>query len=81
MVINIRYLINFLLYDSVVIFVFTGQVNDLEGELETTKQRSKENLEQAILTERERCTQMQWDMEELRQKSYEMEMKLKSREV
>ncbi|KAJ0262899.1 PX domain-containing protein EREL1 [Hirschfeldia incana] len=56
------------------------KVNDLEGELETTKQRSKENLEQAILTERERCTQMQWDMEELRQKSYEMEMKLKSRE-
>lgn len=57
------------------------QVNDLEGELETTKQRSKENLEQAIMTERERFTQMQWDMQELRQKSYEMEMKLKSREV
>ncbi|CAA7046812.1 unnamed protein product [Microthlaspi erraticum] len=56
------------------------KVNDLEGELETTKQRSKENLEQAIMTERERITQMQWDMEELRQKSYEMEMKLKSRE-
>ena len=32
--------------------VLTGQVwADLEGELETTKQRSKENLEQAILTE------------------------------
>ncbi|CAN8326915.1 unnamed protein product [Cochlearia groenlandica] len=56
------------------------KVNDLEGELETTKQRSKENLEQAIMTERERLTQMQWDMEELRHKSYEMEMKLKSRE-
>ncbi|CAN6918730.1 unnamed protein product [Brassica oleracea] len=56
------------------------KVNDLEGELETTKQRSKENLEQAIMTERERFTQMQWDMQELRQKSYEMEMKLKSRE-
>ncbi|ESQ53960.1 hypothetical protein EUTSA_v10024530mg [Eutrema salsugineum] len=56
------------------------KVNDLEGELETTKQRSKENLEQAIMTERERFTQVQWDMEELRQKSYEMEMKLKSRE-
>ncbi|VVB10717.1 unnamed protein product [Arabis nemorensis] len=56
------------------------KVNDLEGELETTKQRSKENLEQAIMTERERFTQMQWDMEELRQKSYEMEMKLKLRE-
>ncbi|CAN8273259.1 unnamed protein product [Cochlearia groenlandica] len=56
------------------------KVNDLEGELETTKQRSKENLEQAIMTERERLTQMQWDMEELRQKSYEMELKLESRE-
>jgi predicted nuclease with TOPRIM domain len=56
------------------------KVNDLEGELETTKQRSKENLEQAIMSERERFNQMQWDMEELRQKSYEMEMKLKSRE-
>ncbi|KAG2245290.1 hypothetical protein Bca52824_092890 [Brassica carinata] len=56
------------------------KVNDLEGELETTKQRSKENLEQAIMTERERFTQMQWDMQELRQRSYEMEMKLKSRE-
>ncbi|VVB10710.1 unnamed protein product [Arabis nemorensis] len=56
------------------------KVNDLEGELETTKQRSKENLEQAIMTERERFTQMQWDMEELRKKSYEMEMKLKSGE-
>ncbi|CAE6164646.1 unnamed protein product [Arabidopsis arenosa] len=56
------------------------KVNDLEGELETTKQRSKENLEQAIMSERERFNQMQWDMEELRQKSYEMELKLKSRE-
>ncbi|XP_010432765.1 PREDICTED: uncharacterized protein LOC104716970 [Camelina sativa] len=56
------------------------KVDDLEGELETTKQRSKENLEQAIMSERERFNQMQWDMEELRQKSYEMEMKLKLRE-
>lgn len=57
---------------------FTGLVNGLEGELE----RSKENLEQdIIMIERERFTQTQWDMEELRQKSYEMEMKLKSREV
>lgn len=50
-------------------------------ELETTKQKSKENLEQAILAERERFTQMQWDMEELRQRSYEMELKLKSKQV
>lgn len=50
-------------------------------ELETTKQKSKENLEQAVLAERERFTQMQWDMEELRQRSYEMELKLKSKRV
>ncbi|KAJ7966198.1 Phox (PX) domain protein [Quillaja saponaria] len=54
------------------------KVKDLEVELETTKQKSKENLQQAILTERERFTQMQWDMEELLQKSFEMESKLKS---
>ncbi|KAJ1410936.1 PX domain superfamily, partial [Sesbania bispinosa] len=54
------------------------KVKDLEVELETTRQKNKENLEQAILIERERFTQMQWDMEELRRKSLEMEMKLKS---
>lgn len=58
-----------------------SQVKDLEEELETTKLRSKENLHQAILMERERVTQMQWDMEELRRKSLEMEFKLKSQQV
>ncbi|KAF2303810.1 hypothetical protein GH714_023536 [Hevea brasiliensis] len=58
----------------------TTKVKDLEAELETTKQKNKENLQQAILIERERLTQMQWDMEELRRKSLEMELKLKSRE-
>ncbi|RIA05310.1 hypothetical protein BRARA_K00376 [Brassica rapa] len=44
------------------------KVNDLEGGLETTKQRSKENLEQAILTERERSTtEEQADLESLQQ--------------
>ncbi|KAL4650859.1 hypothetical protein ACB092_01G117800 [Castanea dentata] len=56
------------------------KVKDLEGELETTKQKSKENLQQALLMERERHTQMQWDMEELRRKSMEMELKLKSKQ-
>ncbi|KAK9098687.1 hypothetical protein Syun_025732 [Stephania yunnanensis] len=56
----------------------TTKVKDLEVELETTKQKSKENLQQAILSERERSTQMQWDMEELRRKSLEMESKLKA---
>ncbi|XP_021665563.2 PX domain-containing protein EREL1 isoform X2 [Hevea brasiliensis] len=58
----------------------TTRVKDLEAELETTKQKNKENLQQAILIERERLTQMQWDREELRRKSLEMELKLKSKE-
>ncbi|KAL3497344.1 hypothetical protein ACH5RR_040076 [Cinchona calisaya] len=58
----------------------TTKVRDLEVELETTKQKSKENIEQAILIERERVTQMQWDMEELRRKSMEMELKLNSQQ-
>ncbi|XP_022982137.1 PX domain-containing protein EREL1-like [Cucurbita maxima] len=55
-------------------------VKDLEVELETNKQKSKENLQQAILMEREKVTQMQWEMEELRHKSLEMELKSKSKE-
>lgn len=50
-------------------------------ELETTTQNCKENIEQAILTETERSTQMQWDIEELRRKCMELELKLKSEEV
>ncbi|KAM6544489.1 hypothetical protein CsatB_008936 [Cannabis sativa] len=57
----------------------TTKVKDLEVELETARQKGKENLEQAILIERERFTKMQWDMEELRQKSFEMELKLSSK--
>ncbi|CAA2988908.1 PX domain-containing EREL1-like isoform X3 [Olea europaea subsp. europaea] len=56
------------------------KVKDLEGDLETTKRNSKDNLEQAILIERERVTQMQWDMEELRRRSMEMELKLSSQQ-
>ncbi|KAL8090044.1 PX domain-containing protein EREL2-like isoform X1 [Apium graveolens] len=58
----------------------TRKVKDLEVELETTKQRSKENLQQAVLVEKERLTQMQWEMEELRRNSFEMELKLKSQQ-
>lgn len=50
-------------------------------ELETTRQNCKDNMEQAVLTEKERITQMQWDMEELRSKCLEMELKLKSEQV
>ncbi|XP_039050990.1 PX domain-containing protein EREL1-like isoform X3 [Hibiscus syriacus] len=54
----------------------TTKVKDLEVELENTKQKSRENLQQAILIEREKFTQMQWEMEDLRRKSLEMELKL-----
>ena len=64
-----------------IMMIASMQVKDLEVELETTKQKSKDNLQQAILIERERVTQMQWDMEELRRKSFEMELKLKSQQV
>ena len=50
-------------------------------ELESTKLKSKENLQQAILIERERFTQTQWEMEELRRKSLEMELKLNPKQV
>ncbi|XP_059456234.1 PX domain-containing protein EREX isoform X3 [Corylus avellana] len=56
----------------------TTKVKDLEVELETTRQNCKDNMEQAVLTERERFTQMQWDMEELRSKCLELELNLKS---
>ncbi|XP_010913328.1 PX domain-containing protein EREL1 isoform X3 [Elaeis guineensis] len=55
----------------------TTKVKDLEVELEVTKQKGKENLQQAILVERERVTQMQWDMDELHRKYLEIESRLK----
>ncbi|KAF8687142.1 hypothetical protein HU200_042806 [Digitaria exilis] len=55
----------------------TTKVKDLEVELEATKQKGRETLQQAILAERERITQMQWDMDELRRKYSEMESNLK----
>lgn len=48
-------------------------------ELETAQEKGRENLQQALLIERDRFTQMQWDMEELRRKSLEMELKLKAK--
>lgn len=58
----------------------TSKVKDLEVELETTKEKYKENLQQALSLEKERITKMQWAMEDLRRKSLEMELKLKSQE-
>jgi hypothetical protein len=57
------------------------QVKDLEVELEATKQKGRDTLQQAILAERERITQMQWDMDELRRKYSEMESNLKIEQV
>ncbi|XWS16486.1 hypothetical protein CRYUN_Cryun34aG0092200 [Craigia yunnanensis] len=54
------------------------KVKDLEVEVETTRENCDENMQQAILLERERFTQMQWDMEELRKQCLEMELKLKT---
>ncbi|KAK9677225.1 hypothetical protein RND81_11G129300 [Saponaria officinalis] len=56
----------------------TTKVTDLEVELETTTQSTKDTLEQAISTEKERFTQMQWDLEEFRKKYLELEIKLKA---
>ncbi|XP_028766394.1 PX domain-containing protein EREX-like [Neltuma alba] len=54
------------------------KVKDLEVELETTQLNCRENMHQAVLAERERFTQMQWDIEELRRKCLDMEIKWKS---
>ncbi|KAL6144861.1 hypothetical protein ACLB2K_055551 [Fragaria x ananassa] len=56
----------------------TTKVKDLEVELETTQQNCKENIQQAVLNEKERFTQMQWDMEELRRKCLDLELQLRS---
>lgn len=53
----------------------------MEVELETTRENCDENMQQAVLLERERFTQMQWDMELLRKQCLEMELKLKKEQV
>ncbi|XP_060186950.1 PX domain-containing protein EREX-like [Lycium barbarum] len=57
------------------------KVKDLEIELESLKQSGKENLQQAVSTEREKFTEKLWDMEELRRKCVEMELKLTSEQT
>lgn len=49
--------------------------------MEANEQKGKENLQQAILNERDRVTQMQWDMDELCRKCSEMEAKLMFEQV
>lgn len=53
----------------------------MEVELETTRLNCRENMQQTVLAEKERFTQMQWDIEELRRKCLETETKLKLEEV
>ncbi|KAF2323219.1 hypothetical protein GH714_034220 [Hevea brasiliensis] len=52
------------------------EVKDLEVDLEITRNNCKENMQQAVLIERERFTRMQWDVEELRKQCLEMKLKL-----
>ncbi|ESQ48356.1 hypothetical protein EUTSA_v10020136mg [Eutrema salsugineum] len=54
------------------------KVKDLEVELETTRESCKQGMEQTVLNEKERFTQIQWDMEELRKQCMEMESLLNS---
>ncbi|KFK38944.1 hypothetical protein AALP_AA3G180300 [Arabis alpina] len=54
------------------------KVKDLEAELETTRESCKQGMEQTVLNEKERFTQIQWDMEELRKQCMEMESLLNS---
>lgn len=54
----------------------TTKVNDLEVELETTKQRGNDNLHQVISNE-DKFTQTQWDADDFKRKFTELELKLK----
>ncbi|CAH8260646.1 unnamed protein product [Arabidopsis lyrata] len=54
------------------------KVRDLEVELETTRESCKQGMEKTVLDEKERFTQIQWDMEELRKQCMEMESLLNS---
>ncbi|KAJ8536213.1 hypothetical protein K7X08_034614 [Anisodus acutangulus] len=57
------------------------KVKNLETEFEFLKESGKDNMQQAVLTEREKFTQMLWDMEELRRKCVEMKLKLASEQA
>eukprot|EP01018_Ginkgo_biloba_P015535 Gb_30818 [translate_table: standard] len=57
------------------------KVKDLEGELDNARHKSRETLQQAVLLERERVTQLQWDLEELRRKVLETDENHKSEQA
>jgi hypothetical protein len=69
------------MYVVLVLLCYSVQVKDLEVELEATKKKDKEILHQAVLTEREKITQLQWDKDELYRKYSEMESNLKIEQV
>ncbi|KAJ0076163.1 hypothetical protein Patl1_34565 [Pistacia atlantica] len=56
--------------------LLADSVKDLEVELETTRDNCKENMQQATLIEKEKFTQMQWDLDELQKKCMATEQKL-----
>lgn len=56
-------------------------MKDLEAELALAKQKGKEDIQQAILSERESVTQVQWEIDELRRKYLDMESVLRFGQV
>ncbi|KAF4399785.1 PX domain-containing protein EREX [Cannabis sativa] len=66
--------------ESAVRQYLTTKVKDLEVELETTKQTCIENIQHTVFSEKEKFTQMQWDVEELQSKCMKLELQLKSEE-
>lgn len=42
------------------------KVRDLEGDLDNTRRKSREVLQQAVSVERDRVTSLQWELEECR---------------
>ncbi|KAK5770238.1 hypothetical protein PVK06_046388 [Gossypium arboreum] len=54
------------------------KVKDLEVELKTNREYCDENMQQAVLIEREKFTQIQWNIELVWKQCLEMEVKLKN---
>ncbi|KAK6912239.1 Phox homology [Dillenia turbinata] len=60
----------------------TMKVKDLEVELEATKHSCKESMQQSVFLEKRKIySKMWWDLEELRRKCLELELKLKMKRV
>ncbi|GAB2230906.1 hypothetical protein Droror1_Dr00015203 [Drosera rotundifolia] len=53
------------------------ELKDLKTELKIARETDKESLKNGVSSEREHYTQIQWDMEELRKRCLELELRLK----